>query len=84
MLSSTNYLDILRLRDLQVFEDPKKMLLYRVINSWKMFIQDKLRRDTVIDRYLLFKRRMTSLRCFLSWRSIAKYEQSSSLNGNSH
>jgi hypothetical protein len=42
-----------------------------------MYLQDRLRRETVLDRYLLFKRRMLSLRCFLSWRSIAKYEHSS-------
>lgn len=77
MKSSTHDFDIIRLRDLEVFEDPRKMMMYRSLNAWKMYIQDKLRRETVINRYLLFKRRMTSLRCFLGWRSIAKYEHSS-------
>lgn len=77
LLSSTNDFDVVRLRDLNVFEDPIKMQLYRVVSSWKLYVQDRLRRETVIERFLLFKKRMTQLRCFLSWRSIAKYEQSS-------
>ena len=70
----------MRLRDNRVFEDPRKMKLYRLMTAWKMYIQDRLRRETVLDRYLLFKRRMLTLRSFLGWRSIAKYEHSS---GNS-
>ncbi len=74
LLSSTHDFEIVRLRDLQVFEDPVKMLKYRVLSSWKMYIFDRLRRNTVLDRYLLFRKRMLSLRTFLGWRSIAKYE----------
>lgn len=77
LLSSTNDFDVVRLRDLHVFDDPLKMKLYRVMSAWKMYVQDRLRRETVLNRFLLFKKRMTSLRCFLSWRSVAKYEQSS-------
>jgi hypothetical protein len=77
LISSTNDLEMNRLRELHVFDDPRKLHLYRVVNSWKMFVQDKVRRDTVVERFQLFKRRMTSLRCFLAWRSIARYEQSS-------
>jgi hypothetical protein len=68
---------MVKLREMGVFEDPKKMVKYHALVQWKMYIQNKLRRDTVLSRYLLFKRRMLSLRCFLAWRSIAKYEQSS-------
>lgn len=74
MLSSTNDYEIIKMRELKVFEDPKKMLKYHVLASWKMFIQDKLRKETVVDRFLLFKKRMTTLRVFLSWRSVARYE----------
>ena len=77
MMSSANDYEMVRLRNHQVFEDPVKMMKYRVLNAWKMFIFDRLRRNTVLKRYLLFKKRMMSLRCFLGWRSIAKYEQSS-------
>lgn len=77
MMSSANDYEMVRLRNHQVFEDPVKMMKYRVLNAWKMFIFDRLRRNTVLNRYLLFKKRMMSLRCFLGWRSIAKYEQSS-------
>ena len=77
LLSSTNDFEIVRLREHQVFDDPIKMLKYRVLSTWKMYIFDRLRRDTVLDRYLLFRCRMLRLRCFLGWRSIAKYEQSS-------
>ena len=75
LLSSTNDFEVLRLRE--VLEDPRKIILYRVINSWKSFIQDKVRKDTVVERFLLFKKRMMSLRCFLGWRSIIRYENSS-------
>lgn len=77
LISSTQDYEVVKLRELQVFEDPMKMRKYHVLVAWKMYIQDKLRRDTVLDRYLLFKRRMLTLRCFLGWRSVAKYEQSS-------
>lgn len=53
------------------------MTKYRVVQLWKMYVQERLRKITVLDRYLLFKRRMVSLRTFLAWRSIAKYEHSS-------
>jgi hypothetical protein len=71
---------MLRLRDLKVFDDPVKLAKYRVLAAWKMYISERLRRDTVLDRFLLFKARMSTLRCFLGWRSVAKYEQSSSNN----
>ena len=74
LLSSTNDYEIVKLREMKIFEDPKKMLKYHVLASWKMYIQDKFRRETVLDRFLLFKRRMLTLRCFLGWRSVAKYE----------
>jgi hypothetical protein len=80
LLSSTNDFEMLRLRDLKVFDDPVKLAKYRVLAAWKMYISERLRRDTVLDRFLLFKARMTTLRCFLGWRSVAKYEQSSSNN----
>lgn len=53
-----------------------------MVALWKMYVQERLRKTTVLDRYLLFKRRMVSLRCFLAWRSIVKYEHSSK-NGSS-
>jgi hypothetical protein len=77
VLSHTNDYEMVRLRELKIFDDPYKMLKYHALAAWKMYIQEKIRRDTVLDRFLLFKRRMLSLRCFLGWRSVAKYEQSS-------
>ena len=74
LLSSTNDYEIVKLREMKIFEDPNKMLKYHVLASWKMYIQDKFRREMVLDRFLLFKRRMLTLRCFLGWRSVAKYE----------
>jgi hypothetical protein len=74
VISNASDFDIVRLRDHKVFEDPAQMIKYRVVSSWKMFLQDKMRRETVLDRFLIYKKRMLSLRCFLSWRSIAKYD----------
>lgn len=82
VLSLTSDFDVIRLRDQRVFEDQSKMVKYRVVSLWKMYVQERVRKSTVLDRYLLFKRRMVSLRCFLAWRSIAKYEHSSK-NGSS-
>ena len=79
VLSVTNDFEIVRLRELRIFDDPVKVLKYHVLAAWKMYIQDKIRRETVLDRFLLFKKRMMSLRCFLGWRSVAKYEYSSGL-----
>ena len=55
LVSSVHDYDVVRLRDLRIFVDPVKMKLYRILASWKMYVQDRMRRETVLERYLLFK-----------------------------
>ena len=38
LVSSANDFDVVRLRDLHVFDDQIKMQKYRALTSWKMFV----------------------------------------------
>ncbi len=38
VLSNTNDYEMVRLRELKIFEDPLKMLKYHALAAWKMYI----------------------------------------------
>ena len=38
VLSNTNDYEMVRLRELKIFEDPFKMLKYHALAAWKMYI----------------------------------------------
>ncbi len=38
LISSTNDYEIIKLREMKIFEDPVKMKKYHVLVAWKMYI----------------------------------------------
>ena len=51
-------------------------LMLQVITEWKFATRWLKRTKYRLDQILQSKKQLTTLKCFLAWRAIARYEQS--------